>query len=640
MTAKVLLIEDDPPNAWMIRDMLALAKSMTFEVSWAESLEAGVKQLNGGNGADVVLLDLGLPGSYGLETLQRLIAAVKKLPPVVVLSGIADEDVAVQAVQAGAQDYLVKGNLDPGLLARSIRYAMERSEAEAKYRSIFENAIEGIFRATPDGRFVTANPAFARMFGCESPQELMTEIGGVNPHHIPPAQWQKFRNRLQRDGAVQDFVTQVERRDGSLIWLSLNARAVWEDDDLRYFDGTATDITDRRLAEDNARRLIREEAARQEAETAREKLKTWVEELERRNREMARMGEMIGLLQTCAGVDDFRAVVAHQLPRLFEGDSGALYLFDEETRERLSTATAWGAMPPGLEHFAPEDCWALRRNRPHFVESGSGSLVCRHVDQQGAAYACVPLVAQGEALGTLHVRPAAAPSAKGARRPFLQTVAENLALGLANVRLREALRSQAIRDPLTGLYNRRFMEETIGYEVRLAARRGTPLALIMADVDHFKQLNDTFGHATGDRVLRELADTVRRRIRRSDLACRYGGEELLVILPDTSLDAAARIAEALRSAVREMGVQASGRPVGRVTISLGVAAYPVHGENMAAVLRAADAALYRAKSGGRDRVVVAEASAENGAPPEPRATAERRRRRGRPRQSDVGGADH
>ena len=185
-------------------------------------------------------------------------------------------------------------------------------------------------------------------------------------------------------------------------------------------------------------------------------------------------------MQTCATVEEFRTVVASQLPRLFEGDVGALYLFEAEAARggrRLGRPRA------AQRKDSARRLLALRRNRAHYVESGTGSLLCRHLDRSGAPYACVPLIAQGEALGALHVRPHdKALTAEGPRRPFMQTVAENLALGLANVRLREALRSQAIRDPLTGLYNRRFMEETIEYELRLAARRGTPLSLVMADV--------------------------------------------------------------------------------------------------------------------------------------------------------------
>lgn len=192
------------------------------------------------------------------------------------------------------------------------------------------------------------------------------------------------------------------------------------------------------------------------------------------------------------------------------------------------------------------------------------------------------------------------------RRTFLQTVAENLALGFANVQLREALHQQAIHDRLTGLYNRRYMEEVLERELRVAQRYARSLALVMTDIDHFKGLNDTYGHDAGDVVLKVVAGCIHGRVRTADVACRYGGEEILLILPDTALSAAAALAEDLRTRIRELALEACGQAIGPVTISLGVAEYPTHGRKSTDLLRAADAALYQAKQRGRDQVVAAQ----------------------------------
>jgi|GEM_PF-3847249 len=338
-----------------------------------------------------------------------------------------------------------------------------------------------------------------------------------------------------------------------------------------------------------------------------EKLKLWVVDLEQRYREMARLGNMVRLLQTCATAEEFLHVVSKELPTLFGGDNGALYVL-EPASKLLSTTTAWGPSPPTTPDFSPDDCWALRQGRPHvIVEADLGGLLCRHIQDSKSAYACLPLIAQNETLGVLHLRCAGEQLAEE-HRPFLLTVAENLALGLANVRLREALRQQAIRDPLTGLYNRRFMEETLERELRLAARGARPLAVVMGDIDNFKEFNDRFGHDAGDAVLRAVAQFLRARMRGSDFACRYGGEEMLIILLGTALHEAAGLAEALRAGVRQIVLHEHERTIGPVTISVGVAASPVHGTTSAALLRAADAALYQAKAQGRDRVVVASAT--------------------------------
>jgi len=171
------------------------------------------------------------------------------------------------------------------------------------------------------------------------------------------------------------------------------------------------------------------------------------------------------------------------------------------------------------------------------------------------------------------------------------------------VLLREKLREQAMRDKLTGLYNRHYVEEWFGLELRRAQRHGRPIAAIMVDVDHFKRFNDSFGHEAGDLVLRDLAGVLRRLARQSDVASRYGGEEFLVLLPECPFDAALRKAEQLREEVLKLKLQYENQPLGPVTVSIGVAAFPDHAQEAEALLRCADEALYLAKQTGRNRVV-------------------------------------
>jgi diguanylate cyclase (GGDEF)-like protein len=184
-----------------------------------------------------------------------------------------------------------------------------------------------------------------------------------------------------------------------------------------------------------------------------------------------------------------------------------------------------------------------------------------------------------------------------------------LALALANLRLRETLRSQAIRDPLTGLFNRRYLEETMERELNRVKRQEIPLGVIMMDLDHFKQYNDTFGHSAGDELLSALGILLKTHIRGEDIACRYGGEEFLLILSGASVSIALERAESLRQAVKEMHQHYPDlKPT---TLSLGVAVYPEHGNTGLQLIQSADAALYRAKKAGRDRVMVAEYGEEN-----------------------------
>jgi diguanylate cyclase (GGDEF)-like protein len=221
------------------------------------------------------------------------------------------------------------------------------------------------------------------------------------------------------------------------------------------------------------------------------------------------------------------------------------------------------------------------------------------------------MVAQSEASGVLYLQnkdgpaDAAPPRLTPAKQQLAQTVADSVALALANLKLRETLRHQSIRDPLTGLFNRRYMEETLERETRRVARAQRPLGIIMLDVDRFKLFNDTFGHDAGDTLLRELGNFLRAHIRGEDVACRYGGEEFMLILPEASLAVTRERAEHLRDDIKHLHAQYHDQPLGAVMLSLGVAVFPDHGSTGEAVLKAADAALYRAKREGRDRVVVA-----------------------------------
>jgi diguanylate cyclase (GGDEF)-like protein len=180
------------------------------------------------------------------------------------------------------------------------------------------------------------------------------------------------------------------------------------------------------------------------------------------------------------------------------------------------------------------------------------------------------------------------------------------ALVLNNAQLREALREQSIRDPLTGLYNRRYMQEMLSQHISRVTRHLRPLGVIMIDIDGFKNFNDTHGHAAGDALLRELGRFLQTRVRLEDVACRYGGEEFILILPESTLEGAQKRAEQLRQEANGLRARDAGQTIEGITLSLGVAVYPMHARTKDALLRAADAALYRAKREGRNRVVVAE----------------------------------
>ena len=365
-----------------------------------------------------------------------------------------------------------------------------------------------------------------------------------------------------------------------------------------------------------ARDITERKGFEQALEGSNRQLLATVHELEQRNRENVTLGKLGDLMQMCKSAEESRGVLAQYVDKLFPGTSGNLYLRNFGN-DLLETVASWGeAGPAGDPVIGNDDCWALRRGQLHVVEDAGSKLICQHliVPPVGACL-CAPIMGNGEVLGMLHVQL----GAEGARLPapvrqrqleslqaWVLTVTEHIALALANLRLRETLRAQAVRDSLTGLYNRRYMEQALEREVLRAARNSRTVGVIMLDLDHFKTFNDTHGHEAGDMLLQVLGDYLVTHVRAEDIACRYGGEEFVVILPEASPAMSRSRAEELWKGVQGLHVNFHGELLRGITASVGVASFPGHGKTMAELLRAADAALYAAKRRGRDRVEFAQ----------------------------------
>ena len=345
-------------------------------------------------------------------------------------------------------------------------------------------------------------------------------------------------------------------------------------------------------------------------------LQATVRELEQRNRENVALGKLGDMMQMCKTAEESRGVLAQFIGDLFPGTSGNLYLRNF-ANDLLEAMASWGeAGPAGDPVIGNDDCWALRRGQLHVVEDPASKLLCQHlIAPPRGPCLCAPIMGLGEVLGMLHVQLDAAeaklPDAVRRRRLESQqvwalAVTEHIALALANLRLRETLRAQAVRDSLTGLYNRRYMEQALEREVLRATRNGRAVGVIMLDLDHFKNFNDSRGHEAGDALLRTLGDYLLSHVRAEDIACRYGGEEFVIILPEASPEMSRYRAEELWKGVQALHVNYHGELLRGVTASFGVASFPQHGTTMAQLLRAADAALYAAKRQGRDRVEFAQ----------------------------------
>jgi diguanylate cyclase (GGDEF)-like protein/PAS domain S-box-containing protein len=465
--------------------------------------------------------------------------------------------------------------------------------SEDRFRALIEKSPEAITLLSADGTVLYVSPSTSRMTGYEC-DELVGRSGFdfLHPDDLARAK-DLHADLLQKPGRHIKAEVRLHHKDGSWRWVEAIGTNLLGAPQVNAIVASYHDVTERKRMEEALK-------------AANDKLAFWARELEWRNRELSLLSEMGGLLQACVTEKEAYHVIARSAPELFPQGSGAVYIVDR-SKDLAEALAVWGKNSTGELVFPRNDCWALRRGRVHAVEGTDMSLFCQHLRRRPpAASLCVPMVAQGEILGVLHLHFAAHDGRLADHhRHRANTVADHLSLALGNLRLRERLRTQSIRDPLTGLYNRRYMEESLDREVRRAGRRNTPVAVTMLDLDHFKSVNDTFGHEAGDAALISLGAFLQARVRQEDIACRYGGEEFVIILPDASLDGARKWAERTRQAARDLQISHRLKALRKVTLSLGLAMFPDHGSTGESLLRAADRALYRAKQNGRDRVELA-----------------------------------
>lgn len=312
------------------------------------------------------------------------------------------------------------------------------------------------------------------------------------------------------------------------------------------------------------------------------------------------LARMTQRLQGCENFDDVINVAELFAPNIAPGIAGRLYVFDRDPWQMRCVAQ-WLSPADDEATFHPDACWAVRRGQSHPPVNGEPDVACYHLPESQAESAlCVPLIAQGEAIGLLsfqNITPENAPA-----RAYLELVAEALGLALANQRLRDALLEKALFDPLTGLRNRHHLEDTLHTQMTQAMRNGEPLSCMMIDIDHFKSINDRFGHEAGDQVIKNVATIVQRAAHDGGLAFRYGGEEFLVLLPGAGEAEAHACAQKIYNGVHALSLRYGLTEIGPVDVSIGIASYPEHAQSDN-LLRAADVALYRAKELGRSRIV-------------------------------------
>lgn len=449
---------------------------------------------------------------------------------------------------------------------------------------------------TPQGgiRTLYVSPVIEKVFG--RPVEYFMTDPVKNWTNTMHPEDRGIENDMAEAAARGETMFESEYRislpDGEVRWVRDSVRITQQPGGKIFFNGVVFDITEMKSSQEALQR-------------ANEQLRLSVEELAARNRDATLMNEMGDLLQSCLDLEDVYEVTRTFGKRLLPDHAGTLYILnpDHANAERVAW---WGESQVSLPVFHANACWGLRRGRVHIFEEKRVTPSCNHLLQNHlpAASVCAPLIAQGETLGLLYVECDHEEPTDHCQQ-LVVTIVERVALAIATMRLQETLRMQSTRDPLTGLFNRRYMDETLARELARAERHQQSFAVVMADIDHFKLFNDSYGHQAGDVLLQGLSACLVSSVRGEDIVCRYGGEEFVIVLPEISLEKAHQRMDEIRRTVSRLTVEYRGQSLGGITVSIGVAAFPQHGGDTSALLLAADRALYIAKQGGRDRVVAA-----------------------------------
>jgi len=342
-------------------------------------------------------------------------------------------------------------------------------------------------------------------------------------------------------------------------------------------------------------------------------LRNMQKSLQQHNHELALLNRMSHALQACRTEPDTYQVVIGTCEQLFPMSSGSLFILNE-ARTNLEVVASWGHPSPEFRQLNVDDLNLVFPDKADIIEHPDVGPIASRIGyslENRSLYAPISSPDGLLAVLTVYFESEQLGEADDAWRHLMESkrmviteIAGHYALSLVNLRLRETLRTESIHDPLTGLYNRRYMEAALEREAHRARRRNTSIGIFMFDVDHFKTFNDTHGHGAGDAVLQELGALLQCNSRREDIACRYGGEEFLLILPDTPLEIAVKRAKDLLLHVRALGILYQEVSL-HITVSIGVAAFPTHASSVQETVSAADAALYQAKERGRNQVVIA-----------------------------------
>jgi diguanylate cyclase (GGDEF)-like protein/PAS domain S-box-containing protein len=500
---------------------------------------------------------------------------------------VRDNAHSVKTTQGKIQYY--EGSLEDITQLREAEEALKRSEE--RYRNLVENMGEGMTIVDANENILFANPAADRIFGVNE-----NSLAGRNLREfLDPIQLSEvlLQTNRRKKGERSLYEITIMRPDGEKRILRITATAQY-DDSGKFSNsfGVIHDVTD-------------ESKDQIALESVKAELDIRVRELENRNREIGALTDMVNMLQRCTTIPETFVVIESFIKQLIPEAKGALYL-GKPGQQKYKLVRQWGMPAISKTEIVNEDCWALRREKYYSLTETLTGPLCSHLGKPiPLSTICVPIMIQNHGSGLLHLQTAQ----DGIRLTenhlrLANNFAEQINLALSNLQLQEELHEQAIRDSLTGLFNRYYMEETLEKEIARCKRNEKTISIMMLDFDNFKELNTIFGHPKADEALTTFGGLLNTSIRASDIACRYGGDEFLVIMPETSSDVLLQRADAIRNKVKNIHFHSAPNTSVVLTVSIGLAIFPKNGTTSNTLLTAVDKALLKAKK-SHDTIIFA-----------------------------------
>jgi len=464
--------------------------------------------------------------------------------------------------------------------------------SENIFRNAMENAPIGMGIVSLSGRWQKVNNILCNMLGYTQDELLELTFQDITyPGDLDKSI--EFANNFIHGKETYDRLEKrYVKKNGEMIWAMLSVGIVRDmDNKPQYFIAHIEDTT---LEKQN--KIIMSELY--------QKTQDMLTQLQFHTTVTAVINKMNEMLQTCVDLQEAYTVISIAAKKIFTSLSGGIAMIDESENE-LKTVAQWGKQQTLLPFFSTEGCWSLREGQIYLIKNPKQEIICNHFkNPPDNSYICLPLIVQSKILGILHFQGSLADITSINEDNLFVTFSDVIKLSLANIKLRENLKRQSIRDALTGLFNRRYLDETLPRELSRTVRENKLMCVAMLDLDFFKQFNDEYGHEAGDKVLELVGKILDKNCRESDIACRFGGEEFLVILGDTTLDFAVQKLELICEQIKTAKISFHERQLPPITVSVGIAEVPTHGSTSVDIIEAADKAMYQAKQKGRDRIDV------------------------------------